>query len=75
MKFFLVLVVILIGIWLWRSGRQVKPPAKGDSGTPAHEPQDMVRCDLCAVHFPKADSVAGKHGVYCSAEHRQRAEH
>lgn len=73
MKFFLVLAVVLIGVWLWRSGRQdkvtrQKPP------TPPAVPQEMVNCQMCGVHFPKADAVAGRKGLYCSVEHRQSAE-
>lgn len=73
MKFFLVLAVVFIGVWLWRSGRQdkvtrQKPP------TPPPGPQEMVRCQLCNLHLPKADAVVGRNGTYCSVEHRQSAE-
>jgi len=73
MKFFLVLVAVLIGVWLFRSGRQdkvtrEKPPA------PPPGPQEMVNCPVCGVHFPQADAVSGRNGLYCSDEHRQRAE-
>lgn len=73
MKFFLVLAVVLIGVWLWRSGRQDKVTRKKPPAPPAG-PQEMVSCQLCGVHFPKADAVAGRNGLYCSVEHRQRAE-
>lgn len=72
MKFFLVLAVVFIGVWLWRSGRQDKVTREKPPTPP--EPQDMVSCRLCGVHFPKADAVAGRDGLYCSVEHRQRAE-
>jgi uncharacterized protein len=73
MKLFLVLAVVLLGVWLFRSGRQdkvtrQKPP------DPAPGPQEMVSCQLCALHFPKSDAVPGRNGLYCSTEHRQRAE-
>jgi uncharacterized protein len=73
MKFLLVLAVVLLGAWLWRSGRQdkvlrQKPPAA------APGPQEMVSCQLCAVHFPKADAITGREGLYCCTEHCQRAE-
>lgn len=74
MKYLLVLAVVLIGVWLWRSGRLADQQRKAPPSKPAAEPQDMVRCQLCSVHFPKADSVPGKLGAYCSVEHRQRAE-
>mgnify|MGYP003385442671 CR=1 FL=1 len=73
MKFLLVLAVVLIGVWIWRSSRpdkvaQQKPPAAPQG------PQEMVSCQLCGLHFPKSDAVAGGNRLYCSVEHRQRAE-
>lgn len=79
MKIVLVLAVVLVGIWLFRLNRrsdQQRPG--GDSTGPADKPAamalDMVRCRQCDVHLPKADAIAGKQGVYCSLEHRSRAE-
>ena len=76
MKFALIIAVVLVGIWLFRSGRrQDSPPAK-KAREPAGStsPLDMVRCRHCDVHLPAADSVQGKLGLYCSPEHRQRSE-
>jgi uncharacterized protein len=73
MKFLLVLVVVLAGVWLWRSNRQsdqkLKQPPKA-----APQPLEMVRCALCSVHVPAAEAVPGKKGIYCSADHLHRAE-
>lgn len=74
MKIALVLVVVLIGVWLFRANRR-----SGQARTPPTEkPQamalDMVRCRQCDTHLPKSDAVAGKQGIYCSLEHRQQAE-
>ncbi len=75
MKYLLVFAVVLIGVWLWRSGRQAgQPPKRGQDSKPAAEPQDMVRCQLCGVHFAQADAIQGQRGVYCCVEHQQRAE-
>jgi len=75
MKFLLVLAVVVIGVWLWRSGRQdsvtrdtPKPPKN-----PA-APQEMVSCQWCAVHVPRSDAIAGRLGLYCCSDHQQRAE-
>jgi uncharacterized protein len=74
MKLLLLLAVVLLVAWLWRArrttptrGRQAPPPA-------APQPQDMVACALCGTHLPQTEAVTGRQGVYCSAEHRQRAE-
>jgi len=73
MKFLLVLAVVLFGVWLFRSGRQDKVTRQNPPTNPPG-PQEMVSCQLCAVHVPKTDAVLGRNGLYCSAEHRQRAE-
>jgi uncharacterized protein len=74
MKFFLMLLVLLFAIWLWRSGRQIKQPPRPHGKPPAQAPLDMVACAQCGLHLPKAEAVAGHQGLYCSVEHRQRAE-
>jgi len=73
MKFLLLLVVVFIAVWAWRSSRLADT---GRKQKPASRPplQDMVRCAQCGVHFPQADAIAGRNGLYCCAEHRQRAE-
>ena len=75
MKFLLLLAIVLLLAWLWRSGR------RGASSTDAAArpasppgPQEMVRCAHCGVHLPHSDAVVGRIGLYCSPEHRQLAE-
>jgi uncharacterized protein len=73
MRAFLLLVLVLIVVWLWRSSRSGSSNGrKTPPGQP--QPQAMVACALCGVHLPQADALAGRQGLYCSAEHRQRAE-
>ena len=79
MKIVLVLAAVLIGIWLFRLNRRSDQQRPGGQNTrPADKRAtmalDMVRCHQCDVHLPKADAIAGKQGVYCSLEHRMRAE-
>jgi uncharacterized protein len=75
MKFLLVLAVIFIGVWMWRTGRQDSVSRqKPKSPAPPSGPQEMVSCQFCDLHFPKADAIAGRKGLYCNAEHLQRAE-
>lgn len=75
MKFLLVLVVVLAGVWLWRSNRRSGEKLDRQQPKAAPEPLDMIRCTLCSVHVPAADAVQGKQGSYCSADHLHRAEH
>jgi uncharacterized protein len=73
MKLLVVLLVVLFGVWLWRSRRLAdkRPPP------PPARPAAMVACDVCGVHLPQADaltSTTGVTGVYCSPAHRQQAQ-
>ena len=74
MKVILLLALVLIVIWLFRSTRRAGQQRQRPVEKPSPEALDMVRCRQCDIHLPKADAVAGKQGVYCSLEHRQRAE-
>ena len=78
MKFLLVFAVLLVAYFVWRSSRvgTKPPPTKPAPPTAAGEVRaiEMVQCAVCGLHCPKTDSVAGKHGVYCTAHHRQQAE-
>ena len=76
MRFLLLLVTALIGVWLWRSHREGDEKLRGNT-PPAQPPprlENMVRCSVCSVHVPKTDAVVGQRGLYCCAEHRRRAE-
>lgn len=74
MKLLLLLLLALAGVFLWRLNRQADvkrhSPAAGSDGSA----QDMVRCDLCALHVPLSDAVQGRSGRYCCTEHLRRAE-
>lgn len=78
MKFLLVFAVLLIGYFVWRSSRisHKQPPPKPAPPKAKDKVRalEMVQCAVCGLHCPKTDSVAGKHGVYCTAQHRQQAE-
>ena len=75
MKYLLVLAVVLIAFWLWRSNREQRKPPVDRPGPDPTKAIDMVRCDACGVHCPKADAVRGKQGVYCTPQHRSQVEH
>ncbi len=74
MKLLLVLLVVLFGVWLWRSRRP--PPPSPPRRDPAAKPgaAEMVRCAVCGLHLPQADAQLTARGAYCSVEHRQQIE-
>ena len=77
MKFLLVLIVVMVGVWVWRSNRAAERAEEDKSLRPRSKPVvaiDMGRCDLCGMHCPDHDLVRGRGGAYCSAEHRDQAE-
>jgi uncharacterized protein len=82
LKFFIFLLAILLGVWLWRRNRlkalkekqQDKPNNAATDGNGNHalqEPSAMHACDHCGVHLPALDMVKGRAGRYCSDSHRQ----
>lgn len=74
MKFLLLILVVLAGIWLWRTKRLADPKLKRQQPPATATPLEMVRCTLCSVHIPLVDAVQGKQGPYCCTDHLQRAE-
>lgn len=73
MKFLLVLAVLAVAYWVWRSGR-VRGAARDAPPPPAQPalPEDMVSCPVCSLHLPRPDALPGSSGrLYCSPEHRQ----
>ncbi len=79
MKFLLVLLVVLFGVWVWRNNRtrddeDASPPPPRPAKKSEPQAIEMVRCDHCGVHLPGTDGVQGRRGIYCSAKHRGQAE-
>ena len=74
MKFVLLVLLVLIGVLLWRNRQPTERPVEKRTRQPDPAPLEMVRCSLCSVHIPAADAVQGKSGPYCCADHRQDAE-
>jgi uncharacterized protein len=74
MKFLLFLAIVLLVVWLWRSGRRSEQRSDQADPPAPPGPQEMVRCAHCGVHLPHGDAVVGRIGLYCSSEHRQLAE-
>ena len=78
MKVLIILLAILAGVWIWRSGRdkslgaRQRPPVEPPSEKAATQP--VVACLVCGVHVPSSEAFIGREGSYCCPAHRQRAE-
>ncbi len=74
MKYLLILLALLAGVWIWRNGRREALRAKQAARRPAApQLQDMVRCTVCSVHLPASDAVTVRAGVFCCPEHQKQA--
>jgi uncharacterized protein len=73
MKFFMLILLVLALIWLWRTKRPGASVPHKKAPTD-HAPLVMVACAHCAVHLPKGDAIQGEKGLYCSEEHRRVSE-
>ncbi|ABM38678.1 PP0621 family protein [Polaromonas naphthalenivorans] len=78
MKYLLVIALVLLVFWLWRSNRQADRNAAQPRHSPGKAPAgkeitEMVACGVCHVHLPKSEALIGKGGFYCSEAHRREA--
>ena len=69
MKYLVILLIVLVGIWWIRKQRKPSQPAPPPSDT-----QTMLPCAHCGTHVPESDALRGKHGLYCSESHRDTHE-
>lgn len=76
MKAMLVLAVIFVVAWIWRSARSAPNSSTNPSTKSSALPVsiDMLACLHCGVHVVDNEAVMGKRGAYCSAGHRAAAE-
>jgi len=78
MKYLIVLALLLVVVWLWRSNRRSdrNDHQAADPTRPRPAPRlatEVVACDLCHVHLPRSEALTGPGGVYCCDAHRRQA--
>jgi uncharacterized protein len=73
MKYLLILLLVLVVIWAVKRSRPPKPPQT--PGKPeGSAPSEMVSCAHCGLHLPQEEAVSGQKGLYCSTDHRSKAQ-
>ena len=76
MKFFLLLALFFVVVWLIRGGRRrggpgaapQAPDAPTDGAKPSRE--SIVACVHCGLHLPQGEAVSGAAGWFCGDLHR-----
>jgi uncharacterized protein len=79
MKYLLVLVVVFVGVWMWRNNRIAATQNKEQQQARATKRQEsqqiMVSCAHCGLHLLQTEALPGPGGVaeqwFCSSEHRK----
>ena len=78
MKYLVLLIVVVVFVWHWRSNRRAEIAQRRNKVHPAPNPptgpEDMVQCGHCQVHIAQSDAIVGRRGRYCCTEHRALAE-
>lgn len=73
MKYMVLLLAILAGVWLIKRQQVRKPPA---AGRPQQQvpTTPMLACQRCGMHVPQQEAIQGRRGTYCCQAHRQADE-
>jgi uncharacterized protein len=70
----LLAVVVAVVLW-WKHQKRGHRGAEADpQGAATKAPEAMLRCAECGLHLPVSQSLPGRGGAFCSAEHRQQFE-
>jgi uncharacterized protein len=81
MKYLIVLVVVFLGVWLWRKNRLSELAEKQtqfeQEASRQRAKKTMVACAHCGIHLPQIEALAAPSADlrsqlwFCSTEHRQ----
>ncbi len=75
MKYLLVALVVLFGLWLWRRGQASQTKDRVNDASRAVSTKKvlpMVQCRVCGVHLPHADAVFKGSDAFCGDAHRNQ---
>jgi uncharacterized protein len=69
MKYLLVLIVVVLGLWLLL--RKRSPPAKPKPPQKPAGPAQMLACAHCDLRLPRSEALMDPQGrAFCSEAHR-----
>ncbi len=74
MKLALMLLVVLVIIWLWRSSRLPENKKNPRDQKAQGRLEEMVSCNHCGIHFPLEDAHKTHSGHYCCVDHRDKSK-
>ncbi|MFO1228190.1 PP0621 family protein [Roseateles sp.] len=76
MKYLLLLILLAVVFYMLGRKRQPPPAQPPASSAPptVGRGQPMVACAHCGLHLPEQESLPGRGGAFCSAEHRAAYE-
>ena len=72
MKYLVLLIVLAVVVGIWRIRRTPDSSAEKPGPRRSALPQDMVACDHCGLHVPRAEALVLGHRAYCCAEHQRQ---
>ncbi|MBI3772310.1 MAG: hypothetical protein HY272_06395 [Gammaproteobacteria bacterium] len=73
-RLIILLALVIVAIYFVRRTFLVKPPASDKRDVPG-KTADMIRCELCGLHVPRAEAVVRNNHNYCCEDHANRANH
>ena len=75
MKYLVVALVVVLGLWFWRRGQASQAKDRDDDSLRAPSTKavlPMVQCCVCGVHLPRADAVYIGSDAFCGDSHRNQ---
>ena len=66
------LLIILIAVVIYTFLKKGQPRARRAPSGGRHEPEAMLQCTRCGVHFPIGEAVMRDGRAYCSPGHAQQ---
>lgn len=70
MKYLVLLLVLGVAYFSWRSKRIPKAAKRRRAPPTLAAPQEMLACAVCGVHVPRSEALTSQGRHYCSVAHQ-----